>query len=188
MSALQGLCYYLAMTIPNLITIFRFCLVPLAVWCIGSGAWGWAFTAFLIAGVSDAIDGYVAKRFDMRSELGAVLDPLADKVLLVSIFVTLGIVGVVPLWLVILAVFRDFMIVGAVLVSWVMTQPVRIAPLMLSKLNTAVQIAFVVLVLFAKGTGWPFPLLIEVGSVLVAVLTVASAAAYLRQWLNHMAD
>ncbi len=176
------------MTIPNLITVFRFCLVPLAVWCIGTGAWGWAFIAFLIAGVSDAVDGYIAKRFDMRSELGAVLDPLADKALLVSIFVTLGIVGVVPLWLVILAVFRDFMIVGAVLVSWMMDQPMRIAPSMLSKLNTAVQIAFVVLVLFAKATGWPFPFLVEIGSFAVAALTIASAAAYLRQWLNHMAS
>ncbi|GLS18693.1 CDP-diacylglycerol--glycerol-3-phosphate 3-phosphatidyltransferase [Labrys miyagiensis] len=176
------------MTIPNLITIFRFCLVPLAVWCIGAGAWGWAFVAFLVAGVSDGIDGYIAKRFDMRSKLGAVLDPLADKALLVSIFVTLGIVGVVPLWLVILAVFRDLMIIGAVLVSWVMEQPMTIAPSQLSKLNTATQIVFVVLVLFAKGTGWPFPFLIEAGSAIVAVLTIASAAAYLRQWLNHMAS
>jgi cardiolipin synthase len=175
------------MTIPNLITIFRFCLVPLAVWCIGTGAWGWAFIAFLVAGVSDAIDGYIAKSFDMRSELGAVLDPLADKALLVSIFVTLGIVGAVPLWLVILAVFRDFMIVGAVLVSWVMGQPVRIAPLMLSKVNTAAQLAFVVLVLFARATGFAFSVLIELGGLAVAALTIASAAAYLRQWLNQMA-
>lgn len=182
-----AVCYDPIMTIPNLITILRFCLVPLAVLCITSGAWGWAFVAFLVAGISDGVDGFIAKRFDMRSELGAVLDPLADKALLVSIFVTLGIVGVVPAWLVILAVFRDFMIIGAVLVSWVMSQPVQIAPLMLSKLNTAVQIAFVALVLFAKGTGWPFPFLIEVGSILVTLLTIASAAAYLRQWLNHMA-
>jgi len=176
------------MTIPNLITIFRLCLVPLAVWCIGAGAWGWAFAAFLIAGLSDGIDGYIAKHFNMRSELGAVLDPLADKALLVSVFVTLGIVGVVPLWLVILAVFRDLMIIGAILVAWVMDRPMTIAPLRLSKVNTAAQIAFVVLVLFAKGTGWAFPFLVEVGSIVVAALTIASAAAYVRQWLNHMAS
>jgi cardiolipin synthase (CMP-forming) len=175
------------MTIPNLITIFRFCLVPLAVWCIGSNAWGWAFWVFIVAGVSDGIDGYIAKRFDMRSELGAVIDPLADKALLVSIFVTLGIVGAVPAWLVILAVFRDLMIVGAVLVSWVMGNPMTIAPLILSKLNTAVQIGFVALVLFSKGAGLPLPFLIEAGSAIVAALTIASAAAYLRRWLNHMA-
>ncbi|MDQ0395139.1 CDP-alcohol phosphatidyltransferase family protein [Labrys monachus] len=175
------------MTIPNLITIFRFCLVPLSVWCIGSDAWNWAFVAFVVAGVSDGVDGFVAKRFDMRSELGALLDPLADKALLVSIFVTLGVVGAVPAWLVILVVFRDLMIIGAVLVSWVMGTPMKIAPLPLSKLNTGVQIAFVALVLFSKGTGWPLPLLVEVGSAAVAGLTVLSAAAYLRQWLNHMA-
>ena len=175
------------MTIPNLITIFRFCLVPLSVWFIGSQAWSLAFCAFVVAGVSDGVDGFIAKRFDMRSELGALLDPLADKVLLVSIFVTLGIVGAVPAWMVILVVFRDLMIVGAVLVSWVMANPMTIAPLLLSKLNTAVQIAFVALVLFSKATGWALPFLIEAGSAAVAILTILSAAAYLRQWLNHMA-
>jgi cardiolipin synthase len=175
------------MTIPNLITIFRFCLVPLAVWCIGSDTWNWAFWTFVIAGLSDGIDGFIARRFDLRSELGAVLDPLADKALLISIFVTLGIVGAVPAWLVILAVFRDFMIIGAVLVSWVMANPVTIAPLLLSKLNTAVQIAFVALVLFSRGTGWALPFLVEAGSAAVEILTILSAAAYLRQWLNHMA-
>jgi cardiolipin synthase (CMP-forming) len=175
------------MTIPNLITIFRFCLVPLAVWCIGSNAWSWAFWVFVTAGVSDGVDGYIAKRFDMRSELGAVIDPLADKALLVSIFITLGIVGAVPAWLVILTVFRDLMIIGAVLVSWVMGNPMVIAPMLLSKLNTGIQIVFVALVLFTKGTGLPLPFLIEAGSAVVAGLTIGSAAAYLRQWLNHMA-
>ena len=175
------------MTIPNLITIFRFCLVPVAVWCIGSGEWGWAFASFVIAGLSDGVDGFIARHFDMRSELGAVLDPLADKALLISLFVALGIFGTVPAWLVILAVFRDVMIMGAVLVSWMMANPVKIAPLALSKLNTGAQIAFVALVLFTKGTGWAFPLLTDVGSIVVAALTIASAAAYLRQWLNHMA-
>jgi cardiolipin synthase (CMP-forming) len=175
------------MTIPNLITISRFCLVPLSVWCIGSDTWNWAFWIFVVAGVSDGVDGFIAKRFDMRSELGALLDPLADKALLVSIFVTLGIVGVVPAWLVILVVFRDLMIIGAVLVSWVMANPMTIAPLLLSKLNTGVQIAFVALVLFSKGTGWALPLLVEAGSAAVAILTILSAGAYLRQWLNHMA-
>jgi len=175
------------MTIPNLITIFRFCLVPLSVWCIGSGAWDWAFCIFLIAGISDAVDGFVAKRFDMRSELGALLDPLADKALLMSIFVTLGVVDVVPAWLAILVVFRDLMIIGAVLVSWFMANPMVIAPMLLSKLNTGVQITFVALVLFSKGTGWALPFLIEIGAALVTVLTILSAAAYLRRWLNHMA-
>src|ERR1051326_9618384 len=77
-----------------------------------------AFLLFLAAGVSDAIDGYLAKRFAMTSDLGAYLDPLADKALIVSIYVTLGVSGEIPVWLVILVVSRDIMIVGAVLLAW----------------------------------------------------------------------
>ena len=69
------------MTLPNVITVLRICLVPVLVWCIGSDAWNAAFWIFAAAGVSDGIDGFIAKRFDQRSELGAMLDPLADKVL-----------------------------------------------------------------------------------------------------------
>ena len=77
-----------------------------------------AFLLFLAAGISDAVDGFLAKRFGMTTELGAYLDPLADKALIVSIYVTLGITGVIPRWLVILVVSRDIMIVGAVMLSW----------------------------------------------------------------------
>jgi cardiolipin synthase len=89
------------MTIPNLITVFRLVLVPLVVLMILQGRWGVAFTAFVIAGASDGIDGYIARRFDMRSEFGAIIDPLADKALLVSIYITLALVGVLPDWVVV---------------------------------------------------------------------------------------
>jgi cardiolipin synthase len=115
-----------------------------------------------------------------------MLDPLADKILLVSIYVSLGIVGVLPRWLVILVVFRDLMIVGAVLLSWVMGRPVRIAPLMLSKVNTGAQIVLAAFVLFTKGFGVEMAGSILIASIAVAVLTVASTAAYVRQWLGHM--
>ena len=84
-----------------------------------------AFLLFLAAGISDAVDGFLAKRFGMTTELGAYLDPLADKALIVSIYVTLGITGVIPRWLVILVVSRDIMIVGAVMLSWVVGQPAQ---------------------------------------------------------------
>jgi cardiolipin synthase len=174
------------MTVPNVITVLRICLVPLLVWCIGSDAWSAAFWIFVAAGVSDGVDGFIAKRFDQKSELGAMLDPLADKILLVSIYVSLGIVGVLPRWLVILVVFRDLMIVGAVLLSWVMGRPVRIAPLMLSKVNTGAQIVLAAFVLFTKGFGVEMGGSILIASIAVAVLTVASTAAYVRQWLGHM--
>ena len=100
------------MSIPNIITLGRILLVPIIVWAIASSQMEIAFAIFVIAGVSDAVDGFLAKRFNMASELGALLDPLADKALLVSIYVALGIWGAVPRWIVILVVSRDIMIVG----------------------------------------------------------------------------
>ena len=99
-----------------------------------------AFLLFLAAGVSDAVDGFLAKRFNMASELGAYLDPLADKALIVSIYVALGIAEAIPRWLVILVVSRDIMIVGAVMLSWLVGKPVELKPLSVSKLNTVAQI------------------------------------------------
>ena len=112
--------------IPNLISLMRLLLVPLTVWLIMSEAYGWAFITFLVAGVSDGIDGYLARRFDWRTRLGAYLDPLADKALLVSVFVTLGFLKLIPAWLVIIVVSRDVLIVGAVLLSRLMDHPVRV--------------------------------------------------------------
>ena len=110
-----------------------------------------AFIVFVIAGVSDAIDGFLAKRFDMATELGAYLDPLADKALLVSIYVTLAMLGKMPAWLTIVVVSRDIMIVGAIVLSWVLGKPVTIRPLRVSKLNTAAQIVLAALVLGSLG-------------------------------------
>src|SRR5260221_3329335 len=103
------------LSIPNLITLARILLVPVVVWAITAGEMQFAFLLFVAAGISDAVDGFLAKRFGMTSELGAYLDPLADKVLIVSIYVSLGVVGGIPLWLVILVVSRDIMIVGAIM-------------------------------------------------------------------------
>ena len=144
------------MSIPNIITLGRILLVPFIVWAIASNQMEIAFAIFIIAGVSDAVDGFLAKRFNMASELGALLDPLADKALLVSIYVALGIWGAVPRWIVILVVSRDIMIVGAVIVSWLFGKPIPMKPLMVSKLNTVAQVAFAALVLAALGFGFKF--------------------------------
>ncbi len=130
------------MSIPNLITVLRILLVPVVVWAIATGRMQLAFLLFLAAAISDAVDGFLAKRFGMKTELGAYLDPLADKVLIVSIYVTLGITGVIPLWIVILVVSRDFMILGAIILSWVVDRPVEIRPHPVSKFNTGVQIFY----------------------------------------------
>ncbi len=160
--------------------------MPVVVWAIASGEMRFAFLLFMVAAISDAVDGFLAKRFGMTTELGAYLDPLADKVLIVSIYLTLGFNGIIPRWIVILVVSRDIMIVGAILLSWLVDKPVRVKPLMVSKLNTAVQIVYAALVLasfgFALDTGWLLTLVMA----LVAALTLLSVGFYVAEWIRHM--
>lgn len=174
------------MNLPNLITLARILSVPIVVWAIAANQMLLAFILFLAAGVSDAVDGYLAKRFGMTSEIGAYLDPLADKVLIVSIYVTLGISGAVPRWLVILVVSRDLMIIGAVMLSWLVGRPVAVRPLLVSKLNTVAQILFAGLVLGSLGLGFDAGLLLTGLMGLVAALTLISIAAYVREWVRHI--
>lgn len=174
------------MNIPNIITLGRILAVPFIVWAIASNQMEIAFVIFIVAGVSDAVDGFLAKRFNMRSELGALLDPLADKALLVSIYMALGIWGAVPRWIVILVVSRDIMIVGAVIVSWLFGKPIPMKPLMVSKLNTVAQVTFAALVLASVGFGFnaePYDLIL-MG--LVTVFTLLSVSFYLVEWARHM--
>jgi len=172
--------------IPNIITLGRILAVPFIVWAIASNQMEIAFVIFILAGISDAVDGFLAKRFHMTSELGALLDPLADKALLVSIYMALGIWGAVPRWIVILVVSRDIMIVGAVIVSWLFGKPIPMKPLMVSKLNTVAQVVFAALVLASVGFGFnPTPYdLILMG--LVTVFTLLSVSFYLVEWARHM--
>ena len=174
------------LSIPNLITLARIILVPVVVWAIAADQLRLAFLLFLAAAISDGVDGFLAKRFGWKTELGAYLDPLADKVLIVSIYVTLGITGVIPLWIVILVVSRDFMIVGAIILSWVIDRPVKIRPHMVSKLNTGVQIVFACLVLAAYGYNFDAEPVLTLVMALVAVLTLISVGLYLREWVRHM--
>lgn len=164
----------------------RILLVPVVVWAIAAGHLGVAFLLFLAAAISDAVDGFLAKRFGMTSELGAYLDPLADKALIVSIYVALGVTGVIPRWLVILVVSRDIMIIGAVILSWLVGKPVKVRPLLVSKLNTAAQIAFACVVLASLGFDLRLDLLVTILMALVAVLTLLSVAFYVAEWIRHM--
>jgi cardiolipin synthase (CMP-forming) len=173
--------------VPNLITILRILLVPLTVWLMISHSFAWALAAFIVAGVSDGVDGYIARKFDLRSELGANLDPLADKALLMSIFVVLGALQVIPVWLVILVVTRDVLIIGAVMLSWFMGRPVAVKPLLVSKANTTVQIVFAGVMLTMLSTQMHFEVVMLAGIAAVAFLTVASGALYMRDWMRHMA-
>jgi cardiolipin synthase len=174
------------LTIPNLITILRFLLVPAVVLAMLNMRWDWAFAGFLVAGISDGVDGFIARRFNQQSKLGAYLDPMADKVLLVSVFVVMGFIGELPLWLVVTMVSRDALIICAVLLSTVMAHPVEMKPLYVSKANTAAQIVLAAVVLGELALGLHLDPLRPALIILSGVLTVASAAAYLVAWLRHM--
>jgi cardiolipin synthase len=174
------------LNLPNLITIGRILLVPVMVWAIASHEMKFAFFLFLAAGLSDAVDGFLAKRFNMASELGAYLDPMADKVLIVSIYIALGITGAVPRWLVILVVSRDLLIVGGITLPWILGNPITVKPLLVSKLNTVAQIVFAGLILAALGFQFDAGFLEDALMACVAVLTLLSVGFYLRNWVRHM--
>ena len=172
--------------IPNFITLGRIISVPVIFWLLLTGQNKIAFFVFVCAGISDAVDGYLAKRFNWTTELGSYLDPLADKLLIVSIFIALGVRNELPLWLVIAVVSRDILIVAAVLLAWLLDQPVRIKPLAVSKANTVAQIVLAATVLadeaFALGLDTARLVLVWI----TGALTLLSLAAYLRAWFMHM--
>lgn len=174
------------LNLPNILSIFRIFLVPLLIWLIISGNYEFALYVFVTAGITDAIDGYLAKRFHWETELGAYLDPLADKALLTSAFAVLGALGHLPVWIVIMVISRDILIVGALILAWMLGRPMQVQPLYVSKANTLCQIMLVAFVLFELGFGLGVGELKGYFVLLVGGLTLLSAAAYLFSWLRHM--
>ncbi len=173
-------------TLPNLITLARICAVPATIWLILQHRLDLAFLVFVGAGISDAIDGWLARALDARSALGALLDPVADKALLVSVYVTLAAIGVLPDWLAILVVFRDLVIVGGVLVLWVLGQPPSIRPILVSKVNTFMQIGLAALALLLAGFGLVAEHLLWLGVWAVAGTTTVSGAFYVVATMRGM--
>jgi cardiolipin synthase (CMP-forming) len=164
-------------TMANFVTFLRLCAVPVAVWLVLRGQFLAAFWLFVAAGLSDALDGWLARR-NGPTRLGAMIDPVADKALLVSMFVTLAVVQVLPDWLAILVVFRDVVIVGGVLLLSVLGHAVAIRPLPVSKLNTVVQIVTVAAMLLVAGLRLDWPLLEGALLATVTASTLVSLAAY----------
>lgn len=169
------------LNLPNAISFARLCAVPVAVWLVLRHDLHLAFALFVAAGLSDAVDGWLARR-QGGTALGAVLDPVADKLLLIGSYVTLAAIGVLPDWLAILVVFRDIVIVGGVLVFWQLGHTISTRPLLVSKLNTAAQILLVALALLLAGFGLHAPLLMDALVRLVAATTLLSGAAYV--WIG----
>jgi cardiolipin synthase (CMP-forming) len=172
----------LEFNLPNLITLARLFSVPVMIWLIFDERYGTAFWVFVGAGVSDALDGYIAKRFDLRTRIGALLDPIADKALLAGVYVTLGLAGQLPGWLVGIVVLRDFLIVAGFVLINATAAPKQFGPLFISKINTLVQIVLIGFVLARLGLGivpgLGAQLLIDVA----AATTVLSGLSYLARW------
>ncbi len=166
------------MTVPNLITILRILLVPIfIIYMINDRALA-SLIIFIIASISDALDGFIAKVFHQKSNLGAYLDPLADKILLMSAFITLAILKMIPPWLAVLAISRDVIILLGVLILYLNRYPVKIHPSLLSKATTCIQIATILIVL---SNGFLYVEFLKIYSFwLAAIFTIASGLQYIR--------
>ena len=174
--------------LPNFITLARLFSVPLIVWLVATGHLNAAFWLFVASGVSDAVDGFLARRWNLVSRLGSILDPIADKALLVSSFIVLGISGYVPLWLVILVVSRDILIIGAFSLSGLLGQDTEVHPIFISKINTTTQICLVMAILGDRTFDFVWTSAVQPLTYLVAVTTLLSGAAYLRRWFGQQTD
>ena len=175
------------MTLPNAITLARLLAVPLAVWLVVQGWYEAALWLFLLAGLSDAVDGWLARRLGQVSRLGSLLDPVADKALLVSVFIALGARDLLPAWLVILVVFRDVLIVSGWLLRQILVPSAQtVRPHWTSKLNTCVQLMFAAGVLAALAWPLDIPLAAEIAYAVVAATTVVSGGVYVAVWMRGM--
>ncbi len=178
---------HVLLTLPNLITLARLCAVPAAVWLILQGRLDTAFLVFVAAGLSDGLDGWLARVRNARSVIGAMLDPVADKALLVSVYVTLAAVGALPSWLAILVVFRDAMILGGIVFLWALGRPPAIRPLLVSKINTALQILLAGAALAVAGFGLAEGWWMDALMAATALATLASGVAYVAQTARRLA-
>jgi cardiolipin synthase len=174
--------------IPNLISILRIFLSIPVVWMLLEQQFGVALVLFLVAGISDGLDGFLAKRYGWQSQLGGLLDPLADKVLLVSSYLSLALIGVVPVWLVLLVILRDLVIVTGALVYHFRVTELEAEPSMISKTNTLAQIVLVLSVVLDRGL-MPLPdLFISAMIWLVVLTTLASGINYVWVWSRRAAN
>lgn len=174
--------------LPNIISLLRLLAVMPVVYLLLKQEFGWALLLFAAAGLSDGLDGFLAKQYGWKSRLGGVLDPLADKVLLVACFLVLGALSLIPVWLVVAVVFRDLLIVAGDVLYNYGVEEVQAAPTLVSKLNTLLQILLVVLVITDAG---PMPL---PGSVMQALIwaclatVIVSGTQYVWIWSRKVAE
>lgn len=168
--------------LPNAITLSRIALVPVLILALKDQHYGLALALFVLAGLSDALDGFLAKRLNLVSRLGGILDPAADKILLISAYVMLTLLEHIPFWLLLTVAFRDLLIVGGYLVYVAHSGPVNMQPSTLSKFNTVVQITLVGVILVEKAGHFSYAGWVDVLIYGTFVTTVASGLHYLWSW------
>ncbi|HUL10747.1 MAG TPA: CDP-alcohol phosphatidyltransferase family protein [Methylococcaceae bacterium] len=168
--------------IPNIISVFRIILVYPVVHFLLARRFDWALALFVVAGVSDALDGFLAKHFNWQSRLGSYLDPLADKLLLVSCFLGAGWLGLIPIWLVVAVLLRDLVIVTGAIAYYFLLRPFEGRPHLTSKLNTFFQLVLIVAVLFHQGVAALPASLLSFLIAVVLITTLISGAIYVYVW------
>mgnify|MGYP005756799337 CR=1 FL=1 len=168
--------------IPNVISAIRIALVLPILLMIKNGNFDFAIGLFLLAGLSDIIDGYLAKQFNWHTRLGALLDPVADKLLVASLFIILAYSEHIPLWLAIAVILRDVLIILGAIAYNFLVGPVQGEPTRVSKINTALQLLFLLFALSRAGFGWPNDVLLTIMSVVVLATVIISGIDYIWSW------
>lgn len=168
--------------LPNAISLLRIVLVAPILMLILDDSFRWALALFVIAGFSDGLDGYLAKRFDWHTRLGALLDPVADKLLVAGTFITLAYTQDIPLWLASVVILRDVIIVVGATAYNFLVRPVEGEPTRVSKLNTTLQLLFLLFVLSRDGFGWPEEITITTLGAAVLITVVISGVDYVLSW------
>ncbi len=168
--------------LPNAISLFRIALIAPVLILILDGRFDIALALFFLAGFSDSVDGYLAKRFDWHSRIGALLDPVADKLLMAGTYITLAWTGHIPLWMAAIVVFRDVIIIGGATAYNFLIRPVEGEPTRISKLNTGLELLFIVFVLSRAAFSWPDPISVTIIGAAVLVTVFISGTDYVVSW------
>lgn len=168
--------------LPNAISLLRIALIAPVLVLILDARFDIALALFFVAGFSDSVDGYLAKRFGWHSRIGALLDPVADKLLMAGTYITLAWIAHIPLWMAGIVVFRDVVIIGGATAYNFLIRPVEGEPTRISKLNTGLELLFIVFVLSRAAFNWPDPISVTVIGAAVLVTVFISGIDYVVSW------
>lgn len=173
--------------LPNILTSLRLAAAPFLAMLVVAGDHADALAVFAFAGASDAVDGFLAKRFGLATRFGRYFDPAADKLLMLASFVALAVIGAAPVWLAVLVIGRDLGIVFGAFFTWAFDLPLKVAPLPLGKVSTAVQIGYIALLLILLVFGVDRPGIASGAAIVTGALTLASGLNYAALWLRALA-